>query len=233
MKTKHHLKTLLLMLCVAAANLANAATGGSIMGQVKDPDTDLPVAGIQVVLESQGSSLVFQTNESGYYYASNIPPGVYTITVRYMKNATIVENVKIGNDETQNVDLALSMISITTLTETVIDGGKSRNKLIDPFAVDVIVCTGLELSQKPVINIKEAVANSGPGILEVDGSIYVHGSRADGLAYYIDGCKITGNPNVPICGVEMMQVYTGYIPAKYGDTNAGIVAIETRNFFTE
>lgn len=232
MKTKHNLKTLLLIVCVAAANFVHAITGGSIMGQVKDPDTDLPIAGIPVVLESQGSSLVFTTNENGYYYASNIPPGVYTVTVKYMKNTTSIKEVKVGNDEARNIDLALSMLSVTELTgvEVVAIG---TNPIIDPWGVDKKKITSIDLKHMPVQTISDILPTLGGGTAEIDGKIYVRGSRPEGLAYYIDGCKITGNPNVPICGVEMMQVYTGYIPAKYGDTIAGVVAIETRNFYTE
>lgn len=232
MKTKHTLKTLLLMICIVAANFAHAITGGSIMGQVKDPDTDLPVAGVNVVLESQGSSLVFTTNENGYYYASNIPPGVYTVTVKYMKNTSIVKDIKVGNDEERNIDLALSMLSVTELDGVEIVA-TSTNPIIDPFEVDKKKVDGLTVRRMPIQTISDVLPVLGNGVAEIDGKVYVRGSRPEGLAYYIDGCKITGNPNVPICGVEMMQVYTGYIPAKYGDTIAGVVAIETRNFFTE
>lgn len=230
MKTLKNLKATLLMLCLAAANYTFAIGGGSIMGQVTDPDTKNPVGGIKVQFESQGANLLFETNEQGYYYASNIAPGIYKITVRFMKNITTVTDVKIGNDETRNIDLSVSMLNI--IQEIEIDGGVATKPLLDPFMVDTKVYTGDDINIQPIVRLDQVILQEA-GVIEMDGAVYVHGSRADGLAYYIDGCKITGNPNIPICGVEMMQVHTGYIPAKWGDTLAGVVAIETRNFFTE
>lgn len=60
--------------------------GGSITGQVTDPETKQPVSDATVVFDNQGTQRVFYTNEQGYYYASNIPAGTYVITVSYMSN---------------------------------------------------------------------------------------------------------------------------------------------------
>ena len=47
----------------------------------------------------------------------------------------------------------------------------------------------------------------------------------------LDGVKIRENvPNVPSSGISSMSVYTGGLPAKYGDTTGGVVVIETKSY---
>lgn len=227
---KTTMKTAFVILAVTLSQLAFAVGNGSLMGQVTDPDTKEPIDAATVILECKGSQLIYTTNEKGYYYASNIPPCNYTVHVTYMGKALTLANIEVKSDEIMELNASLS--TSYEMKEFVFEGGKSRNKLIDPFNIDVKTIDGGTLREQPITQVTQAIPLQA-GVVDMDGKIYVHGSRPEGLAYYIDGCKVTGNPNVPICGVEMMQVYTGYIPAKYGDTVAGIVAIETRNFFNE
>ncbi len=227
---KTMMRTSLLLLAVALSQLAFAVGNGSLMGQVIDSDTKQPVDGATVVLDCKGSQLAFVTNEKGYYYASNVPPCNYTVHVTYLGKALTLTNIEVKNDEVKELNASLS--TGQTMQEITIDGGKAGKKLIDPLNVDLKIIDGEEIRKQPFTSISKVIEVQA-GAVEMDGKVYIHGSRPEGLAYYIDGCKVMGSPNVPICGVEMMQVYTGYIPAKYGDTNAGVVAIETRNWFSE
>ena len=224
------MRSTMLLLGLAISQLALAVGNGSLMGQITDPETNEPVNSATITLDCKGSQIVFSTNEKGYYYASNIPPCVYTMNVSFMEKSITLQNVQVVSDETKELNASLG--TVKSIGEVVVDGGVATKKLIDPYNIDVIKISHIDLEQQPITQITQALETL-PAEVNVDGKTYVHGSRADGLAYYIDGCKITGNPNVPICGVQMMQVYTGYIPAKYGDSTAGIVAIETRNFFSE
>ncbi|MFY8138858.1 MAG: hypothetical protein ACOVMR_12165, partial [Flavobacteriales bacterium] len=54
------------------------------------------------------------------------------------------------------------------------------------------------------------------------------------VIYMIDGVKIRENvPNIPSCGISRMAVYTGGLPAKYGDTTGGVIVIETKNYLED
>ena len=62
--------------------------------------------------------------------------------------------------------------------------------------------------------------------------IYFRGSRSNGIATYLDGLKINGSiPSVPAVSIKSYAVYTGGLPAKYGDTMGGVIEIETKSFF--
>ena len=64
--------------------------------------------------------------------------------------------------------------------------------------------------------------------------LYFRGSRAGSVIYFIDGVKIRQNvPNIPSSGISGMQVYTGGVPAKYGDTTGGVIVVETKSYLEE
>ena len=78
------------------------------------------------------------------------------------------------------------------------------------------------------------IASMTPGVTKARNSdeLYFRGSRAGSMAYYVDGVKVTGsNPGVPSEAISRVSVYTGGLPAKYGDVTGGVVAIETKNYF--
>jgi hypothetical protein len=203
--------------------------GGSIMGQVTDPETKEPIEFATVVLNCQGVEKVYVTDVKGYYYASNIPAGTYTITASYIGKTMQLPPISIGSDETRQVDIAMgSSINLGGITYV---GKKSEKPLLNIFDPTAQTLNKKDLEDAPILNVKQIPALM--NLQEVDGNYYVRGSREGGLAWYIDGCKIMGDPNIPVSGVQIFRTYANFIPAKYGDTTGGVVAIETRNWFTE
>src|SRR5688572_2488063 len=99
MKTQSFPRTAMLLLLAFIFSTSLTFAGGSIIGKVIDPVTKQPVHGATVVLESEGTKRDYTTNEAGYFYASNIPTGVYLIIASYQGNEQAIPDVKIGNDE--------------------------------------------------------------------------------------------------------------------------------------
>ncbi|MFZ5552956.1 MAG: carboxypeptidase-like regulatory domain-containing protein [Bacteroidota bacterium] len=61
--------------------------------------------------------------------------------------------------------------------------------------------------------------------------LQIRGSRSDANLYYIDGVKVNaGSINLPKSAINQITVYTGGIPANYGDVTGGVVVITTRNY---
>lgn len=215
---------LLLMLCSSGF-----AQKGSISGKVTYADkTSIPGARIEFVC--QGNKLVYATTDSGMYYASNLPAGTYDISVGLSQSTTLVKKgvrIASGDDITLNLvyDDAILMDSI------VIDGGKSRKPLIGEVFSSGPSYDRKDVKDMAIVNIQQIPL---PGVVQAEnGKVYAHGSREGGVQYYIDNCKVMGSPNIPLCGLDFFQSYIGYVPAKYGDSTGGVIAIETRNFFAE
>ncbi len=228
MKTKLTRAAGLLLLLLTSHFLFAASGGGSIMGQVVDPDTKDPVDGAMVVLENQGTEKLFYTNEKGYYYASNIPAGVYKVTVSYLSHKSIVEGVKVSSDESYVVDVALAVT--TTMTEIPIT--TYRVPLVDDIDIRNGTLERNIIKNMPLVSVGE-LGETQAATVKIGNDYYVRGARAGGMAYYIDGGKVMGSPNIPLCGLQTYRMYDGFIPAKYGDALGGVVVIETRNYFSE
>ncbi|MCW5907111.1 MAG: carboxypeptidase-like regulatory domain-containing protein [Chitinophagales bacterium] len=230
MKTRKTIFPVMLLATIFSSVTAFAAIGGgNILGQVTNSETKEPVEFASVVLECQGVQKLYVTDEKGFYYASNIPAGVYTITVSFIGKTTQVKDVRINNDETREINISLG--SSVTLEPKIVFGKKSEKPLLDKFDPTTKTLDKEDLAHAPVTRVTDIPALL--NIPEMDGNYYVRGSRQGALAWYIDGCKITGDPNIPVCGVQLFRTYTNFLPAKYGDTNGGVVIIETRNWFTE
>jgi hypothetical protein len=46
--------------------------------------------------------------------------------------------------------------------------------------------------------------------------------------------KIRDNSlTIPSSGISSLSVYTGGMPAKYGDTTGGVIVIQTKNYLQE
>ena len=231
MKTKLFFKAMCMLLMLFGFQFSFASDGGSVMGQVIDPDTKAPAGSVTVVLESMGNQTVVTTNDSGYYYASNLPAGIYTVTAAFMGSHASVTEVKIANDAQVTVNIGLSVG--TTLTGVVINTERPYNPpLIDPYKIS----TGhLDPSdfKKLAITTTIELTQGQPGVTDINGVYYVKGAREGSLVYYVDGGRVmSANNNIPLCGLGSYDIYTGFIPPKYGDTEGGVVVLETRNYFT-
>ncbi len=228
MKTQNQIRAAGLLLLIFLAQVSFAFTGASIMGRVVDPDTKEPVADANVVLENGGIQKFYTTNEQGYYYASNIPAGVYSLTVSLLSKVVKVIDIKVANDESRVVDVQFQQSIQMKDVEVVI----YRIPIIDPVDIQNGTLDRETVKHMPISKISN-IAETQPGAVSIDGNYYVHGARAGGLSYYIDGCHVMGSPDIPLCGLDTYRMYSGYIPAKYGDALGGVVVIETRNFFGE
>jgi len=230
MKIRTYLQILILAGLMLSHIFAFALSGGSVMGQVTDPDTKEPIASATVVFDCQGNQFVFSTDNGGFYYASNMPAGTYKVTYMYMSNKVTVPDYIVGNDQTKQLDIALSMSVMGS--DVVIAVDKSPVSLINPLDPQLHILDRKIIKDLPITTVDQIAAIE-PGITEVDGQFYVKGSRQGSLSYYIDGCKIMGSPNIPLCGLQTFRTMTGYVPAKYGDSTGGVVVIDTRSYFTE
>jgi hypothetical protein len=108
----------LMLLILAVACLAQETTGG-LQGTVKD---EKGAVVSKALVELTSPALVgdkkLQTDGTGYYRFANIPPGVYTVTVRVEGFATLKrEGVTIEVGHLPTLDLALKVGSAATVVE--------------------------------------------------------------------------------------------------------------------
>ena len=95
---------LVLFLCINTGTFA--ATTGKVDGTIVDSQSNEPLPGVNVVIE--GTILGAATDEDGYFFVINVPPGTYNLKASMVGYATETkENVRIYVDRTTNADISL------------------------------------------------------------------------------------------------------------------------------
>lgn len=225
------MKTLItLVLSLIGIGLFAQSTFGEIKGKVFDKETHEAIPFANVYVMSNGKMVGAQTDFDGKYTLKPLPAGTYDIVVSYVgySTTTITGNV-VKPDQI-----------------TFADDANLVNEMLGPVVVEAkIRLIEAETHNKVTIGTKEivlspakqsladlAVATGSVSTSPDGGEIYFRGSRAGDNIYLIDGVKVTGQtPRVPSSGIKSLSVYSGGLPAKYGDTMGGVIVVETKSFF--
>lgn len=90
-----------------------------------------------------------------------------------------------------------------------------------------------DISHMP-IRSAAGMATTVGGVQSFEGQtnqVYVRGARADGTIYFIDGVRVRSMPQIPRSSMNQVTVWTGGIPASYGDFTGGVISIESKSYF--
>jgi len=205
---------------------------GEIMGKVLDTIANEPLYGVKVWVEVGDSKLFGLSNFEGRYRISAVPPGTYTVFLKYKSDTIQVANQYVKpdgmcvlNNIVFSSQLMLSDIDILggQAAEKIIEIGNERMLTLSPQDIAVSV------NRQDVVSL---VANMTTDIQRTtDGDLIIRGSRPGDVVYFVDGVKTESLGTVPGSSIGGVTVYTGGIPAKYGDTTGGVIILETKSYF--
>lgn len=221
---------MLFVMCIKAQNF------GEIHGKVLDEKGN-PVPGVLVKVTNGSDEAGDQSDDKGKFRMRSLKPGTYSLLIENMLYDTIrMKEITVYAEKTVFLDdFTLVEKSNSTTTIEIIHTPKH----LDPTEGTMITLGAKELEHNAAIgggNIKALVASMGSDIKTSPNGeeLYFRGSRAGSVIYFIDGVKYTGNNvNIPASGLQSVSVYTGGLPAKYGDTTGGVVVIETKNYLQD
>jgi TonB-dependent receptor len=135
--------------------MANAQV--QLRGQVTDVATNRPLPSAEVRVVELGRSEI--TSRSGDFTISNVPPGDYTLRVRYIGYAPSERTVQVSGTDSQTLDFALAAIGTTE--EIVVTGYRAAqaNALQDKRMSTVIKesITADDAGKLPDKNVAEAL----------------------------------------------------------------------------
>lgn len=206
---------------------------GEIHGQVFDADGQ--AVEYAVVRASQGGAFATgaSTDAAGRFVLKPLQAGTYDLTVQYMgHNTREIAGVRVDPGLITRLDAIKLSNELGTVT---VERTRWEEPLIRPDDPSRMVITPAQIERNAVR--KEPVrmiASLTPGVTKSKNGdeLYFRGSRAGSMAYYVDGVKVTGtNPGVSSDAISRISVYTGGLPASYGDITGGVVAIETKSYF--
>lgn len=215
------------------SGLMMAQAYGEIHGKVFNENGEtLPGVNIQVISDESNKWAV--TDLDGKFKLKPLQPGKYAILCSAMTYVSVeVADIVVSPDKItfiKDIDLNPDTEKLGVAEKIVFEV-----PLISPDNTGMQTITAEEIVNQPEVkNIGAFVAKTTPGVTaNAEGTeLYFRGSRAGASLYFVDGVKIMGRtPRIPQSGIGSINVYTGGVPAKYGDVTGGVIVIETKNYF--
>ena len=208
-----------------------AQSGGTINGKLVNKVTGEPVPLANVYVKYGDQIIGTTTDFDGYYTIKPVPSGTYTIFASAVGWGDVsLTDVKVF-DETTTFAEEIAMTYGIDIPPVVIQS----NKLIEPGAPTAVKLTAKEtknIPNKTNVNGILKVMTSEILVDEERDEVYFRGSRSGDASYYIDGVRVDGSlAECPSMAIGSIMVYTGGVPAKYGDFSGGVVVIETMSYF--
>ena len=206
---------------------------GDIFGSVVDGITGEPLISAHVKA-LRGDQMLGQalTDLDGNFSIKALPSGSYNLMLTFSgKDTLLITGVVVNADK-------------ITWRRNI---GMSDNNELKGFTVkaDLIPLIDPEEPSAQTIGYKQIKNNPNLrdmskllGTLTTDiktgidgGDAYVRGSRSSSTVYFVDGVKQVGSASMPGSAIGKVTVYTGGVPAKYGDTTGGVIILETKSYF--
>jgi len=231
------LSALFLMIFIPL-NLTYAGETGKISGFIKDKETNEPLLGANVIVETAwfdnkevpleiptGAS----TDEDGTFFIINLRPGLYNVRIVYLGyREELRTKVKVDVDKTTRLDFELLPEALETEEVVVI--------AYQPTKVEKDLT-----ATKQVYDIRDIQSIAGvedvSDILDLQADVvddHFRGGRVGESAYYLGGGTIN-NPldnerafSPIVTGLEQVEVYTSGFSAEYGNAQSGVVNMVTK-----
>jgi len=222
------MKTVILILsCIVGLNASAQQGDGTIMGTVYGQDSTKVQPFALVWIDYKGSVLKVKTDLLGKYKISAVSPGTYNLHAEHsIGGKRTMNGINVYSDAIAKYNVYLADTSIMLgVTEVVAEPLIQLEHVKKMSLADIKNNPNIQSPKDMVVGMNSDIAKSSSN------ELIVRGSRPGDVIYFVDGVKQTDIQTVPGVAIKSMSVYTGGIPAKYGDTTGGIVILETKSYF--
>lgn len=206
---------------------------GEIIGTVLDNTDKTGLSNAKVWVEDNGAVYQARTDIDGRFRISAVPAGKYlSVSIVYFDDTLKVnQDLTVVSDGFGNLG-TIYFGGAKMLDETVINPTYTLLKL----AINATPCYTMgskDISRSAVkFSIQDMLSAMTSEVKKNEnGDLMFKGSRAGDMLYLVDGIKTRSIGPLPSCGINSMVVYTGGLPAKYGDTMGGVIVLETKSYF--
>ncbi|MDZ4664302.1 MAG: carboxypeptidase regulatory-like domain-containing protein [Bacteroidota bacterium] len=235
------MKTIKLMAFLILVSITAAAqqTYGEIRGVLKNELKEkVSFATVKILQDNQliGGT---ESDVEGNYKYKPLEPGLYDVMViEAGHKSKRINGVKVVPGEATYLNIKMSS---NTFGDVVVEG-----KLI----IEDYTKTGAETNVYSMASLDatELMQNSAferggdlmsilptltSDVLEApDGGFHFRGGRSDANAIFIDGVKALDMGTIPALSLENVTVFTGGVPAMYGDVMGGVIIVTTKSYFS-
>ena len=231
MKTaKHILLALLMGIGISSFGQETGEIKGIIFDEVENKPADF--AAVQVTYA--GNDIGTYSDKNGKFHLNSLQPGTYVMVVSLLGRTTVKQEILVTSGpiafrDTAFLEDTAGLMNVFTFVELI-------DPLINPYEVSKPTLRAEQISKMAVMrnpaNLLKVVGEGAFSVNDATGEVYFRGSRSNGITTYLDGMKVQGAiPSLPSAAISRYSVYTGGLPAKYGDTMGGVIEIETKSYF--
>jgi hypothetical protein len=222
---------MILALMILGAGSLNAQNAlGEVIGEVIDPDGEFVYDAHVFIDDVFGQRYQAKTDFDGTFRISGIPVGEYELNIRQLGDTMKGIPVDVPRDGFHQCGSITFEGGIFKLPEVYVNANGLR--LIDGNLPQTTM-KAAEIQESAVkFNLEELIGSMSSEIQVTEGGeLVIRGSRPGDMLYLVDGIKTAEIGGMPSAAIGSLTVYTGGIPAKYGDTLGGVVAMETQSYF--
>ena len=198
-------------------------TTGKISGQVTD-NAGAGLVGANVIVD--GTSMGVATDSDGKYTILNVPAGTYALTASYIGyRSTTTSNVEVKTNLTTPQNFSMESSAIEGDAITIV----GQKRLVEFSATNSVRSVNAEEIQNAASRSVTGMLDMQAGVTITNGNLHIRGSRAEEVAYTLDGAQITDVINtgrdvsaIPEALAEITVEAGGY-GAHVGGANSGVV----------
>jgi outer membrane receptor protein involved in Fe transport len=226
-----------LLLC-STLTFGQAETG-SINGTVTDSTgAVIPNAKVLVKSIATGAAHPTVTNGNGYYSVSNLPPGIYAVTVEASNLSKQEVRAEVTVGSRVEVNMALTVGVTSTVIEVIGEGGVKVNT---ETATIGTVIDSQAIQQLPTVNrnpytFASYVGTASDGDPSARGvGVSFNGLRSAGTNVLLDGAANNNEftaavgQTIPLDSVQEFSVLTNNFTAEYGRASSAVVNLATKS----
>lgn len=229
------MKTLLILvgLIISSQVFSQGQALGEIIGNVIDSKDKLGIPNVIVWVDDVDKKYQAVADENGKFRISAIPAGEYVVLISDQIDTINSKSVVVPMDGFGNLGTVLFAKPTELQGAEIIYNSTYNDMKVALNSTPIYTLTAKDIKNMAVkFDVKAMVASMSSDIKMSDnGDLSFRGSRTGEMIYYLDGVKLNETQNTPSCSINNMIVYTGGIPAKYGDTLGGVVVVETKSYF--
>ncbi len=198
----------------------NHSGGITVVGKIVDSQTGEPIP-FAIIVDAANSS--GSTSDIDGNFSINVPAN------SQLKISSLgYQSATISVTESSNFEIPLSPASFDLSTIEVIE---YSSPLISMDQTTSNAIYSSDITGVAGRSINEIISTIGGLNVSDNGEeINFRGARSNANAVYVDGVRVNGNYNVPRSSIDEITVYTGGIPAQFGDLTGGVISITTRGY---
>ena len=217
---------------IIAARSASASNDAAITGVVEDALLH-PLTGAKVILHDSAGNTVAQTvtGADGKFTFSSVTFGDYTVEATSPGLVGDHQHLQLQSSQVANVELTL------VSSEEVINVEEDWAVPPPPPATgSVKAITRQALAELPGGDdrpVTDVVATQPGFVIDALGNVYARGNHAN-VQYQVDGVPVPDSvgslfaASIPVRLINNLEIYTGGMPAEFGDRLGAVVNLTTR-----